>query len=108
MMDDFEDAKDKVLMGTERRSMIISDKEKRSTAYHEAGHTLVAKMLPGADPIHKVTIIPRGMSLGSTMFFPEKDKFLEGKKELLDDITSLLGGRVAEEMMLKDISSIIP
>jgi cell division protease FtsH len=100
-MDDFEDAKDKVLMGTERRSMIISDEEKRITAYHEAGHTLVAKMIPGADPIHKVTIIPRGRALGLTQQLPIDERHTYPKDYLTDRIAILLGGRVAEEIVLK-------
>jgi cell division protease FtsH len=100
-MEDFEDAKDKVLMGTERRSMIISDEEKRITAYHEAGHTLVAKMIPGADPIHKVTIIPRGRALGLTQQLPIDERHTYPKDYLTDRIAILLGGRVAEEIVLK-------
>jgi cell division protease FtsH len=100
-MEDFEDAKDKVLMGTERRSMIISDEEKRITAYHEAGHTLVAKMIPGADPIHKVTIIPRGRALGLTQQLPIDERHTYPKDYLTDRIAILLGGRVAEEIVLE-------
>ncbi|UCG37886.1 MAG: ATP-dependent zinc metalloprotease FtsH, partial [bacterium] len=100
-MEDFEEAKDKVLMGTERRSMIISDEEKRTTAFHEAGHTLVAKMIPGADPIHKVTIIPRGRALGLTQQLPIDEKHTYPKDYLTDRLAILLGGRVAEEMVLK-------
>ncbi|MCK5352543.1 AAA family ATPase, partial [bacterium] len=101
-MEDFEDAKDKVLMGTERRSMIISDEEKRITAYHEAGHTLVAKMIPGADPIHKVTIIPRGRALGLTQQLPIDERHTYPKKYLTDRIAILMGGRVAEELVLDE------
>ncbi len=101
-MEDFEDAKDKVLMGTERRSMIISDAEKRITAYHEAGHTLVAKMIPGADPIHKVTIIPRGRALGLTQQLPIDERHTYPKEYLTDRIAILMGGRVAEELILKE------
>jgi cell division protease FtsH len=97
---DFEDAKDKVLMGTERKSMIISDKEKKITAYHEAGHTLVAKLLPDSDPIHKVTIIPRGRALGLTQQLPIDEKHTYPKDYLLNNIAILLGGRVAEEIVL--------
>lgn len=100
-MEDFEDAKDKVLMGTERRSMIISHEEKRITAYHEAGHTLVAKMIPGADPIHKVTIIPRGRALGLTQQLPIDERHTYPKDYLSDRIAILLGGRVAEELVLE-------
>jgi cell division protease FtsH len=84
-MRDFELAKDKVMMGAERRSMIISDEEKRNTAYHEAGHALVAKLLPGADPIHKVTIIPRGMALGLTQQLPIDEKHTYNKEYLLNN-----------------------
>jgi cell division protease FtsH len=99
-MIDFENAKDKVLMGVERRSMIISDEEKRIIAYHEAGHALVAQTLPGADPVHKVTIIPRGRALGLTQQLPADDKYNYSKEYLLNRITILLGGRAAEEMVL--------
>jgi len=99
-MIDFENAKDKVLMGVERRSMIISEDEKRTIAYHEAGHTLVAQTLPGADPVHKVTIIPRGRALGLTQQLPADDKYNYSKEYLLSRITILLGGRAAEEMVL--------
>ena len=97
-MDDFEFAKDKVLMGTERRSMIISEDEKKVTAIHEAGHALLAVVLPHADPIHKVTIIPRGMALGVTMQLPEGDKHNYSRDYLNDQIAILLGGRLAEEI----------
>jgi len=95
---DFEYAKDKVLMGTERRSMIISDKEKRTTAVHEAGHALVAKVLPNADPLHKVTIIPRGRALGLTQQLPEEDRLNINQEFALNQIAILMGGRVAEEI----------
>src|SRR5437899_2235154 len=100
-MPDFENAKDKVLMGVERRSMIISDAEKRTIAYHEAGHALVADFLPGADPLHKVTIIPRGRALGLTMQLPMDDKYNYSREYLINRITILLGGRSAEEIVLK-------
>jgi cell division protease FtsH len=100
-MIDFENAKDKVLMGVERRSMIISDAEKRIIAYHEAGHALVADFLPGADPLHKVTIIPRGRALGLTMQLPVDDKYNYSKEYLVNRITILLGGRTAEELVLR-------
>ena len=100
-MIDFESAKDKVLMGVERRSMIISEEEKRTIAYHEAGHTLVAKTLPGADPVHKVTIIPRGRALGLTQQLPADDKYNYSRDYLMNRITILLGGRAAEEMVLQ-------
>jgi len=99
-MDDFEHAKDKVLMGVERRSMIIPYQERRNAAYHEAGHALVAKMIPGSDPIHKVTIIPRGRALGITQQLPIDERHTYPKDYLLDNITILLGGRVAEELVL--------
>jgi cell division protease FtsH len=99
-MVDLEDAKDKVLMGTERKSMIIGDEEKRTTAVHEAGHTLVAKLLPNTDPIHKVTIIPRGRALGLTQQLPLDDKHTYSKDYLIDSICVLMGGRIAEEISL--------
>jgi cell division protease FtsH len=100
-MIDFENAKDKVLMGVERRSMIISDTEKRTIAYHEAGHALVADLLPGADPLHKVTIIPRGRALGLTQQLPTDDKYNYSREYLINRITILLGGRAAEELVLQ-------
>jgi len=99
-MQDLEDAKDKVLMGAERKSMIISDDEKKTTAYHEAGHTLIAKLLPDTDPIHKVTIIPRGRALGLTQQLPLDDKHTYTKEYLLNNICILMGGRIAEEIAL--------
>ena len=104
-MGDFEFAKDKVLMGVERKSMVISDEEKRNTAYHESGHALVARLLPGTDPIHKVTIIPRGRALGLTQQLPEDEKHTYPKKYLLNNIAILLGGRAAEELILKDFTT---
>ena len=100
-----EEAKDKVLMGAERRSMIITDKEKRITAYHEAGHALVAWMLPGTDPVHKVTIIPRGRALGVTMQLPEEDKYSQDRSYLFNNLCTLLGGRVAEEIVFNEITT---
>jgi cell division protease FtsH len=102
---DLELAKDKVMMGAERRSMIISDEEKRNTAYHEAGHALVAKLLPGADPIHKVTIIPRGMALGLTQQLPEDEKHTYPREYLLNNLVILFGGRVAEELVLEQVTT---
>ncbi|MDI6753301.1 MAG: ATP-dependent zinc metalloprotease FtsH [Thermodesulfobacteriota bacterium] len=99
-MADFEASKDKVLMGVERRTMIISEEEKRLTAYHEAGHTLVAKFLPSADPIHKVTIIPRGRALGLTQQLPAEDKHTLSKEYIINKIAIFLGGRAAEELVL--------
>ena len=100
-LEDFEDAKDKVLMGTERKSMIISEDEKKITAYHESGHTLVARLLPDTDPIHKVTIIPRGRALGLTQQLPINEKHTYPKEYLLNNIAILMGGRAAEKMVLK-------
>jgi cell division protease FtsH len=99
-MADLEHAKDKVLMGVERKSMIISLEERRITAYHESGHTLVAKMIPGTDPIHKVTIIPRGRALGLTQQLPIDEKHTYPKDYLFNNITVMMGGRVAEELVL--------
>ncbi len=104
-MIDFEEAKDKVLMGSARKSMIISDHEKRNTAYHEAGHTLVARKLPDTDPIHKVTIIPRGRALGLTQQLPIDEKHTYPKRYLLDGLTVLMGGRAAEELVLHEMTS---
>jgi cell division protease FtsH len=100
-MKEFEHAKDKVLMGTERRSMIISEEEKKDTAYHEAGHALVAKLIPGSDPIHKVTIIPRGHALGVTQQLPLDERHIYSKEHLITNITTLMGGRAAEGLVLK-------
>ncbi|HKS68525.1 MAG TPA: ATP-dependent zinc metalloprotease FtsH [Candidatus Acidoferrales bacterium] len=104
-MADFEMSKDKVLMGVERRSMILSDDEKKNTAYHEAGHALVAAMTPGADPLHKVTIIPRGMALGVTMQLPIDDKHTYTKEFLESQLAVLMGGRAAEELFLHHITT---
>ena len=102
---DLELSKDKVMMGAERRSMIISDEEKRTTAYHEAGHALIAKLLPGADPIHKVTIIPRGMALGLTQQLPMDEKYTYPREYLLNNLVILFGGRVAEELVLEQVTT---
>src|SRR6202023_2959795 len=96
---DFEEAKDKVMMGAERKSMVMTEDEKRMTAYHEGGHALVALSVPATDPLHKVTIIPRGRALGVTMFLPERDKYSQSKQEIKAMMTSLFGGRVAEELI---------
>ncbi len=104
-MSDFEFAKDKILMGTERKSMVISETEKRNTAYHEAGHTLVARLIPGTDPIHKVTIIPRGRALGLTQQLPIDEKHTYPSQYLENNIAILLGGRAAEELVLKDFTT---
>ena len=101
-MRDFESAKDKVMMGAERRSMVISEEEKKVTAYHEAGHALVAKLLPGTDPIHKVTIIPRGMALGVTQQLPVEEKHAYPREYLVNNLHIYMGGRAAEELIFKD------
>ncbi len=102
---DLEEAKDKVLMGSERKSLIISEEEKRTTAYHEAGHTLVARMLPGTDPIHKVTIIPRGRALGLTQQLPIDEKHTYPRAYLLNNLAVLMGGRVAEQLVFDDFTT---
>jgi cell division protease FtsH len=104
-MFDFEVAKDKVLMGVERKSLILSDEEKKVTAYHEAGHALVAAKLPGSDPVHKVTIIPRGMALGVTMQLPVDDRHNYTREYLKTDLAILMGGRLAEEIFLNQMST---
>ncbi|MDX1517465.1 MAG: ATP-dependent zinc metalloprotease FtsH [Woeseiaceae bacterium] len=98
-MDEFEKAKDKIMMGTERRSMVMSEKEKLNTAYHEAGHAIVGYLVPEHDPVYKVTIIPRGRALGVTMYLPEEDRYSMSKQRLESSISSLFGGRIAEEMI---------
>jgi len=102
---DFENAKDKVLMGVERKSMVFSEEEKRTTAFHEAGHALMAKLLPGTDPVHKVTIIPRGRALGMTMQLPIDDRHSYSKDFLYNTLSILFGGRVAEELIFKNITT---
>jgi len=104
-MSDFEAAKDKVLMGVERKSMVLSEEEKRTTAYHEAGHALVARMIPGTDPVHKVTIIPRGRALGLTMQLPTDDRYTFPREFLYNNIAILMGGRAAEEIILNRITT---
>jgi len=104
-MDDFEQAKDKVLMGKERRSLILSEEEKRITAYHEAGHALVAKLLPGTDPLHKVSIIPRGMALGVTMQLPVDDRHNYSRTYLENTLAVMLGGRAVEQLVLKEMTT---
>ncbi len=99
-MEEFEKAKDKIMMGTERRSMVMSEKEKLNTAYHEAGHAIVGYCVPDHDPVYKVTIIPRGRALGVTMYLPEEDKYSISKSSLESNISTLFGGRIAEEMTL--------
>jgi cell division protease FtsH len=105
MMIDFEVAKDKILMGAERRSMILSDSEKRTTAYHEAGHAVVAVIIPNADPLHKVSIIPRGMALGITMQLPIDDKHNYSKVYCEDQLAIMMGGRIAEELYLNQMTT---
>lgn len=104
-MSDLEEAKDKVMMGAERRSMVMTDEEKKNTAYHEAGHALVARLVPGADPVHKVTIIPRGRALGLTQQIPESDKYTYSKENMLARITVLLGGRASEELIFDQMTT---
>lgn len=104
-MDEFDIAKDKVLMGPERKNVLISDKEKKITAYHESGHAIVAKLLPNSDPVHKVSIIPRGMALGVTQQLPEGDRYTYDKEYLLTRIAVLMGGRAAEEVILNTITT---
>jgi cell division protease FtsH len=98
-MSHFERAKDKIMMGAERRSMVMSEKEKKLTAYHEAGHAIVGRIVPEHDPVYKVSIIPRGRALGVTMFLPEEDRYSHSKKHLESQISSLFGGRIAEELI---------
>ncbi|NGZ27361.1 MAG: ATP-dependent metallopeptidase FtsH/Yme1/Tma family protein [Magnetococcales bacterium] len=104
-MEDFEEAKDKVMMGKPRRSAFIPEHERRNTAYHEAGHAIVAKMLPGTDPVHKVTIIPRGRALGLTMQLPTEDRFSYSKEQLDNNIAILMGGRLAEELVFNQLTT---
>lgn len=104
-MHHFEEAKDKVMMGVERKSLIISDREKRITSYHESGHVLVAKMIPEADPVHKVTIIPRGRALGVTTYLPIDEKHTYSKKYLEAMITYAYGGRVAEKLIFNELTT---
>ncbi|HCK03210.1 MAG TPA: cell division protein FtsH, partial [Methylophilaceae bacterium] len=104
-MEDFEQAKDKIYMGPERKSMIMREEERRNTAYHESGHAVVAKLLPTADPVHKVTIMPRGWALGLTWQLPEFDRFSNFKDKMLEEISILFGGRIAEEVFMKQMST---
>jgi len=104
-MEDFEKAKDKIFMGAERKSMVITEEEKRATAYHESGHAIVGGLLPGIDPVHKVTIIPRGRALGLTWILPERDRISQYKNQMLAQISFLFGGRIAEELFVHDIST---
>lgn len=105
LMTDFEDSIDRVVAGPERKSRIISEKEKQTVAYHEVGHAVVAEILPNTDPVHKVSILPRGLALGYTLQLPTQDKYLATKSELMDDVTGLLGGRAAENLVLNEIST---
>jgi cell division protease FtsH len=104
-MDDFESAKDKIMMGAERRSMVMPEEERRNTAYHESGHAVVAKLLPKTDPVHKVTIIPRGRALGLTMQLPAEDRYSLDKNRILDTIAVLFGGRIAEEIFMHQMTT---
>ncbi len=104
-MQDFEDAKDKVMMGVERRSILITEEERKVTAYHEAGHALVARLIPGTDPVHKVTIIPRGQALGLTQQLPTEDRYSSKKDEILSTLAILMGGRVAEELAFHSMTT---
>jgi len=99
-MNQFELAKDKIMMGAERKSMVMSEHEKRNTAYHEAGHAIVGRLVPEHDPVYKVSIIPRGRALGVTMFLPEEDRYSHSRRHIISQICSLFGGRIAEEMTL--------
>jgi cell division protease FtsH len=104
-MDDFERAKDKIIMGAERRSMVMPEEERRNTAYHESGHALVAKLMPKTDPVHKVTIIPRGRALGVTMQLPDQDRYSMDRDRLLSTIAVLFGGRIAEEIFMNQMTT---
>jgi cell division protease FtsH len=104
-MDDFERAKDKIMMGAERRSMIMPEEERRNTAYHESGHAVVAKLMPKTDPVHKVTIIPRGRALGVTMQLPTEDRYSQDRTRLLSTIAVLFGGRIAEELFMNQMTT---
>ena len=104
-MEDFERAKDKIMMGAERRSMVMPEEERKNTAYHESGHVLVAKLLPKTDPVHKVTIIPRGRALGVTMQLPEQDRYSQDRDRLLNTIAVLFGGRIAEEIFMHQMTT---
>ena len=104
-MQDFEKAKDKILMGPERKSMVMPESERRNTAYHEAGHAIIGKLLPKCDPVHKVTIIPRGRALGVTMSLPEQDRYSYDKEYMLNQISMLFGGRIAEEVFMNQMTT---
>src|SRR5204863_354735 len=104
-MDDFERAKDKIIMGAERRSMVMPEEERRNTAYHESGHAVVARLLPKTDPVHKVTIIPRGRALGVTLSLPENDRYGYDREWCLNKISMMLGGRIAEELFMHQMTT---
>ena len=104
-MDDFERAKDKIIMGAERRSIVMPEEERRNTAYHESGHAIVARLLPKTDPVHKVTIIPRGRALGVTMQLPEQDRYSMDRNHMLNMIAVLFGGRIAEEIFMNQMTT---
>ena len=104
-MDDFEQAKDKIMMGAERRSMVMPEHERKNTAYHESGHAVVARLLPKTDPVHKVTIIPRGRALGVTMQLPQEDRYSMDKEQILQNISVLFGGRIAEEIFMDQMTT---
>ncbi len=104
-MDDFERAKDKIMMGAERKSMVMPEHERRNTAYHESGHAVVARLLPRTDPVHKVTIIPRGRALGVTMQLPQEDRYSMDREQILQNISVLFGGRIAEEVFMKQMTT---
>jgi cell division protease FtsH len=104
-MQDFEKAKDKIMMGAERKSMVMDEEERKNTAYHEAGHALVSRLLPKTDPVHKVTIIPRGGALGVTMYLPETDRYSTDKVRMLSKISTLFGGRIAEEVFMNQMTT---
>ena len=104
-MDDFERAKDKIMMGAERKSMVMPEHERRNTAYHESGHAVVARLLPRTDPVHKVTIIPRGRALGVTMQLPQEDRYSMDREQILQNISVLFGGRISEEVFMKQMTT---
>ena len=104
-MDDFERAKDKIFMGAERRSVVMPERERRNTAYHESGHAVVARLLPKTDPVHKVTIIPRGRALGVTMQLPTEDRYSMDREDILQNIAVLFGGRIAEEVFMGQMTT---
>ena len=104
-MQDFERAKDKIMMGPERKSMVMPEEERRNTAYHESGHAVVARLMPKTDPVHKVTVIPRGRALGVTMQLPETDRYSLDKDRMLSTISVLFGGRIAEEVFMNQMTT---